>query len=78
MLMAVMLPLCLLFICKAASSAWAQAGFIMPSARSRFSVPVFGFHGSSETMGTCFMQTTSFNMFILLWCIEYFEQLFDK
>jgi hypothetical protein len=63
MVIAVMLAPCLLFICKAASSAWAQAGFIMPSASSRLSVPVFGFHGSSETIGTCLIHTTNFSIF---------------
>ena len=52
---------------RAASSAERQSGLIIPSARSRISVPVFGFHGSSETIGTCLMQTTSFNIPYVLW-----------
>ncbi len=48
--MAVISHCCRLFICKAASSAWAQAGFIMPSANSRFKVPVFGFQVSDATV----------------------------
>ena len=50
--------------CNAATSA--TAGFKVPSANSRFKVPVFGFHGSSDTMGTCFIQTTTFSIILLI------------
>ena len=59
---AVISPPAVSLIRRAASRAERQAGFIIPSARSRWRVPVAGSQGSSETIGTCLMQTTIFSI----------------
>src|SRR5208337_1161492 len=66
MVMAVIFAEIFSFICSAASRACLQAGFIIPEARSRLSVPVFSSHGSSVTIGTCFKHTARFNILSII------------